>query len=277
MFVYLNGRFVPEEKAVVSIHDRGFLYGDGLSETIRNYAGEPFLWPEHMDRFARGAVALGIVPPLSSGEMRRVLQELIARNQMPHAIARVTLSRGVGRRGYSPAGADHPTLAVALFPLPANLPKSYKIVTSRYRLLSDDPLAAFKHANKLAQIMARAEADAAGADEAVLLNDKGRVAEGTSTNLFWLRQRTVCTAPLGAGILAGVTRAHVLALALEHDFSVREESLPPENLKSADGLFVTSSGIEIMEVSHWDGRRVSRSPITRKLKALYRDGLKPLG
>ena len=272
MIVFLNGKFVPEEKAVVSIQDRGFLYGDGLFETARVYAGQPFLWREHMDRFARGADALGIVPPLSEGEMRRALDLLIARNRMPEALARITLSRGAGPRGYSPRGAESPTLALALFLPPADLPKAFKLVTSGHRLYSGDPLAGFKHNNKLIHILARAEADAAGADEAILLNDQGAVAEGTATNLFWVRDQTIGAAPLSSGTLAGVTRAYVISLARANGFSVREESLPPEELKRAEGLFVTASGLEIMEVSHWDGRRVARSPFVRKLKALYRRG-----
>lgn len=269
MIIYLNGRFVPEELATVSVHDRGFLYGDALFETIRVYAGEPFLWREHVTRLEAGAKALGIYPPLSPGELRAVLGELLRRNQTAEAIARITLSRGRGPRGYSPRGADHPTLAILMFPASQSKTELCRVVTSSYHLPAQDPLAAFKHANKLPQVMARAEADAAGADEAILLNDHGHVVEGASSNLFWLRGRALCTAPL-AGILAGTTRAHLLRLAPKCGLSVKEEFATLPEVRRADAVFLTSSAIEVLEIAEWDRLPVRRSEIVRELKALYR-------
>src|SRR5687768_11022460 len=115
MIVYLNGRFVPEEQACVSIHDRGFLYGDALFETIRIYNGEPFLWQEHMSRLRAGCDALRI-KPAAEEELISCLTELLRLNSLSDAVARISLSRGPGPRGYSPRGADRPTLCIALFP-----------------------------------------------------------------------------------------------------------------------------------------------------------------
>lgn len=269
MIIYLNGRFVPEEQATISVHDRGFLYGDGLFETVRIYGGEPFLWREHVVRFEAGARTLGIHPPLSPGEMRVVLRELLRRNDASEAVARITLSRGAGPRGYSPRGATHPTLAILMFPAASRSAESCRVVTSSFRLTASDPLAAFKHANKLVQVMARAEADAAGADEAILLNDHGHVVEGASSNLFWVRGGELCTAPL-AGILGGTTRSHVLRLARQLSLPVREEFASLHEVKRAEGVFVTSSAVEVLEVAEWDRLPVRRSPLVEELEARYR-------
>src|SRR5688500_10326156 len=244
MIVYLNGRFVPEEEACVSIHDRGFLYGDALFETIRIYNGEPFLWQEHMSRLRAGCDALRI-EPAAEEELISCLTELLRLNSLSDAVARISLSRGPGPRGYSPRGADRPTLCIALFP-PPNRPASYKVIIASLRLASTDPLAAFKHGNKLRQVLARAEADAAVADEALMLNDRDEVLEGTSTNLFWIDRDTLCTSPL-VGILPGTTRAYLLQRARSFGIPTREVPIKLPNLLQRTGVFITSSALEVME------------------------------
>jgi aminodeoxychorismate lyase len=268
MTVYLNGRFVPEEQACLSIHDRGFLYGDGLFETIRLYNGEPFLWQFHMARLRAGCEVLRINLPLADHEMLAHLRELVRLNDLPNAAARIALTRGVGPRGYSPRGADRPTLLIALFP-PTRRPESYRAIIASIRLPSNDPLAAFKHGNKLRQVLARAEADDAGVDEALLLNDRDQVVEGTSTNLFWIEADSLCTPPL-EGILPGTTRLHLLQLAARLTIPTREKSISLPELLARDGVFVTSCGIEVMEISEINGHRISPSPITRRLQQEYR-------
>lgn len=268
MIVYLNGRFVPEDQACVSIHDRGFLYGDALFETIRFYDGEPFLWHQHMARLRAGSHALQIKPPLADHAMLEHLYELIRQNSLQDCIARITLTRGVGQRGYSPRGADHPTLCIELFPL-FKIPSSYKTITSSIRLPLVDPLAPFKHSNKLRQVLARAEADAAGADEALLLNDRDEVIEGTSTNLFWIEGETLFTPPTD-GILPGTTRLHLLALAAQLGVPTREANIRLPDLLERTGVFVTSCAIEVMEVSHINNHPIPPAPITQRLRKDYR-------
>ena len=269
MQVYLNGKFVPEERACISIHDRGFLYGDGLFETIRVYDGEAFLWADHMRRFAHGCEVLGIRLPLTPSEMRLVVGEQLRRNQQRDAIIRITISRGTGQRGYSPRGADQPTFCVAAFPPPKTLPGSWKLITSSLRLPKNDCLAVFKHANKLRQIVARAEADGHSADEALILNELGDVVEGTTTNVFWVQKGTVCTPPL-VGILSGITRNYILKLCAFLGIRTRETQIGLKSLLKAEGVFVTSCGIEVMEVSEIDGKPIKRSPLVRRLKQNYR-------
>ena len=222
MIVYFNGRFVPEEDARVSIFDRGFLYGDGLFEAVRIVDGQPFLWKEHLERLFAGGAYLSISLPLTSCEMEVVLRHLLLRNQVSDGMARIAVSRGRGGRGYSPEGANHPTFAMTLHPL-RDVRAAYKLVTSRVVLPTDDPLARFKHSSRLRQVLARAEADEAGADEAILLNGGGYVAEGITTNIFWIEGETLCTPPLSAGILEGTTRAYVLRLAGKLGISTREK------------------------------------------------------
>jgi branched-chain amino acid aminotransferase len=269
MQVYLNGRFVPDEEARVSIHDRGFLYGDGLFETIRVYNSELFLWSDHMRRLAHGCEVLHIALPLTPFEMRRVVIEQLRRNRLQDAIVRITVSRGPGPRGYSPRGADQPTFCIAQFPPVENLPATWKLITSSLRLPNSDPLAVFKHANKLRQIAARAEADERGADEALLLNERGFVVEGTTTNLFWVEKGTICTPKL-AGILSGITRNYVLRLCAFLGIPAHEKNIALKALLKAEGVFVTSCGIEVMEVSEIDGHRLKRSPLVRRLQREYR-------
>ena len=268
MIVYLNGRFVPEDEACVSIHDRGFLYGDALFETIRIYNGEPFLWQEHMRRLQAGCDTLRIKPPAARDELLRCLTKLLDLNKLQDATARIAISRGPGPRGYSPRGADSPTLCIALFPPPSR-PATYKVIVSSLRLPSTDPLAAFKHGNKLRQVLARAEADAASADEALMLNDRDEVIEGTSTNLFWIDRDTLCTPPL-AGVLPGTTRSYLLQRAQSFGIPTRETSIKLPELLQRTGVFLTSSGIEVMEVSHINAQAIAPSPITQRLRQEYR-------
>jgi branched-chain amino acid aminotransferase len=270
MIIYINGRFLPEEQAVISIHDRGFLYGDGLFEAVRVYEGEPFLWNDHLARFQSGCGILGLNCPHTGDEMLRILRETLQCNRLKESIVRITLSRGAGPRGYSPKGADHPTFLIVPFPPPALSP-TYRVIISTVRLLADDPISGFKHLNKLHQVLARAEADRKGANEALLLNSRGFAVEGTTTNLFWIDDGKVCTPPL-RGILAGTTRAHVLRLCAQLDIPTAERNIRPSALMTTDGLFVTSCGAEIAEVSHLDGKRIKRSPLVKQLKRHYRRG-----
>jgi branched-chain amino acid aminotransferase len=269
MIVYLNGRFLAEEQATVSIHDRGFLYGDGLFEAIRVYDGEPFLWRDHIARFAHGCQVLKISSPLSGGEIRRVLRETLQRNQMREGLLRITLTRGAGLRGYSPQGADHPTFVVTPHVLP-RLPSSYRVILSTVQLLVDDPIADFKNINKLHQIVARSEADEMKANEALLTNIKGEVIEGTTTNVFWVKDETVCTPPV-RGILAGTTRAHVLRLCRKLKILSAELNIRAGDLPKVDAIFVTSCAAEIMPVSHLNGKKLRTSPLVRRVQERYRE------
>jgi branched-chain amino acid aminotransferase len=273
VLIFLNGQFVPEECAVVSVFDRSFLYGDGLFETMRVFRGKPFRWQQHLDRLQRGADFLKIKLPHSAEALRGFVDELIAKNKMPEALLRLTLSRGVGMRGYSPKGANHPTIVMSLHPAPASaltdpIPR-WKLITSSHRLPANEPLAQFKTANKLAQILARAEADAAGADEALLLDTDGYVVEGASSNLFWIAGHTICTPPLASGVLPGVTRAVVMEICEKLGLKTSEGNITDEKLKHADGIFVSLSSFGIVEVGSLNALTVTLSPLVKKIQETY--------
>lgn len=274
MIVFLNGQFVPEEQATVSVFDRSFLYGDGLFETMRVTKGKPFRWWEHMERLRKGGDFLGIKIPFACKSLEKHAAELIAKNEMSEALLRLTVSRGVGLRGYSPKGADKPIVVMTLHPFPgASRVDSvgWRLQTASFRLPAGEKLALFKTANKLAQIMARAEADAAGADEAVLCNTDGFVVEGASSNLFWVECDTICTPPLASGILAGVTRTVTLELCAKLGLAHAERQITPEKLRCVQGIFVTLSSFGVVAAAALDGVALQQSPLVAQLSRAYNE------
>jgi aminodeoxychorismate lyase len=271
MIVFLNGQFVPENRAVVSVFDRGFLYGDALFESMLVTRGQPFRWRDHIGRLQRGADFLKLTVPLSHGELLERALELAHRNRMPECILRLSITRGVTGRGYSPKNATRPAVVMTLHPAPViNKMPRWRVVTSSFRLPANDPLTNFKTANKLPQILARAEADAADAQEAILLNTDGRLAEGTTSNLFWIKRGAVFTPALPEGALPGVTRGLVLGLCFKMSIQCKEKKARPRELRQADGAFLTMTSMGIVEIESLDGRKLKRSQLVRRLWTEYR-------
>jgi aminodeoxychorismate lyase len=274
VLVFLNGKFVPEEKAVVTVFDRAFLYGDGLFETIRVFNGKPFRWKQHMRRLRQGAQFLKIKLPFPPDELLAAALKLIEKNKMPDSVLRLVLSRGAGTPGYSPRDAKTPTLVMSLRPAPKRSPKNrsqWKLVTSSFRLPANDPLAAYKTCNKLPQVLARAEADAAGANEALLTNTNGFVVEAASSNLFWIKGTAIYTAPLIAGILPGVTREAVFEIAAALKIPIREKNIRSKELAHVDGIFLSLSSFGIVEAKSLDGKSLRKSPLTLRVARAYEE------
>jgi branched-chain amino acid aminotransferase len=272
MQVFLNGKFLPETEAVVPLNDRGFLLGDGLFETMRVAGGKPFRFFQHLERFTRGAYFLKINPPFTPKELEKFARQLIEANQMPEAILRVTLTRGPGGRGYSAKNAGDPTLAMTLHPLPpqnADEPLQWSLVTSSYRIPASDSLSSFKTTSKLLNILARMEAEEKSADEALLLNTNGEVAETAGGNLFWVYQEKICTVPTGRGVLPGITRAVVLEICQSLGLETNKRVIKPEHLRNAEGLFVTNSALGIVPVAAFDGEPVAPSPLVDQIASAY--------
>lgn len=270
--VWVNGRFIPEDQAVVSIFDRSFQYGDGLFETIRIHHSVPMHWTPHLDRLRAGAEQLRIQIPFDPAAITAAAQTLVQEHAVQEAILRLTLSRGVGRRGYSPRGANQPMLVMTLHPLSESErtpPAGWNLATSRFRLPARDLLSRFKTANKLIQVLARAEAEDSGADEALLLDSGGHLAETTSGNLFWIEDGVVCTPPLSTGALAGVTRDAVIQLCARLGLDSGELISEADRLKSADGVFVTLSSWGIVPVARLDGLDLPSSPVTDRIRKAY--------
>jgi branched-chain amino acid aminotransferase len=271
MLVFLNGQLVPEQWAMVSVFDRGFLYGDGLFETLRVLNGKPFRWEQHFQRLEDGARFLGITVPFSLEELRRFAGLLIQENRMPDALLRISLSRGVGPRGYSPKGADTPFMAMSLHaasPFDPHRPPRWRVITSSVRIAANEPLAQFKTSNKLPQIIARAEADAASAEEALLVDTNGHVVEASSSNLFWVEKEVVCSPPRG-GFLPGVTRAVVMEICGILGVELREVAVTPEGLRQTDGVFLSLSSVGVAECVWLDGCELKPQSIITELSVKY--------
>jgi len=268
VLVFLNGKFIPEEQATVSIFDRSFCLSDGLFEALPVYNRKVFLWEKHFERLQTGADFLKIKMPFSPEAIRGFAEELLVKNQAADCILRIQLSRGVGPRGYSIKGADSPTFVMSLHPA-RRIASPAKIITSSVRILADDPLTNFKSCSKLSHVLARTEADEKGADEALLLNTNGHIAEATSANLFWIENKTVCTPPLNSSALPGVTRWLVLELCRKLKIATAEKNITPELLPQTDGAFLTSVAIEVREVVRVDEHDLPGSPITQTLREAY--------
>jgi branched-subunit amino acid aminotransferase/4-amino-4-deoxychorismate lyase len=276
MVVFLNGHFVPEADAVVPLNDRGFLLGDALFEAARVANGRPFRLAQHLERLVRGAEFLKIKLPFTAKEIQKFAGELIGKNDLSDAVLRVTLTRGVGPRGYSTKGADQPTLAMTLQPLPpqnGDEPLLWSLVTSSFRIPASDALSSFKTTSKILNVLARAEAEEKGADEALLLNANGEVAETAGGNLFWIYHDKICTVPTGRGVLPGITRAVVLEICQSLGLETNKRVIKPEMLRNAEGIFVTQSAFGIIPVVAFDGLPVAPSPLVDQIGSAYNDML----
>ncbi|HUA38984.1 MAG TPA: aminotransferase class IV [Candidatus Sulfopaludibacter sp.] len=272
MTIFLNGQFVPEAQAAIPVTDRGFLYGDGLFETVRVINGRPFRFPQHLERMTRGADFLKIKLPFAPKVLQAAAEQLIEKNEMPEAILRVTLTRGPGERGYTPKADGRPTMVMTLHVAPpsGNL-LHWSLITSSFRVLAADPLSSFKTLNKLTHVMARAEAVERGADEALLINTNGEVAETASGNVFWVYHDRICTTPTGRGVLPGVTRAVVLEICQALGLPTNKRVVKPEALKDSEGIFITQSAFGIIPVATFDGELVATCPLVDQIFNAYRE------
>ena len=274
MMVFLNGKFVSEAEAVVPVGDRGFLLGDGLFETMRVAGGKPFRLAQHLERLTRGADFLKIQLPFTAKEIQQFAAQLIAKNNLPESVLRLTLTRGAGARGYSIKNAGAPTLAMTLHLLPPvnpDEPLQWRLITASHRLPAGEALAAFKTTSKVLNVLARAEAEEQGADEALLLNTNGEVAETAGGNIFWIYHDAVCTVPTGRGVLPGITRAVVLEICQSLGFAVNKRVIKPEHLRKAEGIFVTQSALGIIPVAAYDGQPVAPSPLVDQIASAYNE------
>ncbi len=249
-YAYVNGRFVPESEATVSIFDRGFLYGHGVFETMRVYSGRIFRAPEHMERLLAGLRALSIESVFSREELRAVCRVLTQRNDVRQGVARVYRT------------CDSTIVTVRASSLE---PRDLTAIVSTVRI--DAALSPYKTANRLPYILAQEQAAIEGAKEAVLLNAAGRVVEFAAGNLFVVKDGHLFTPPLDDGPLPGVTRHAVLTVARELQIPTSETGFGPEFLETADEVFATNSLIEIAPVTNW-GRT---QQLTRRLQQAYRD------
>jgi branched-chain amino acid aminotransferase len=275
--VNVNGRITPPAAAAVSPLDRGFLFGDGVYETVRTYHGRPFRLGPHVDRLRRSADRIGIpwlLPSLDpAAEVARTLTE--AAN--PESSIRIILTRGVGPVGYDTEGCGDPTLVVHVRPCPPLPPHARDegvdiavVGVQRNSRAAIDP--AIKSGNLLNNFLAWREGRRLGVFEPILLNPDGRVAEGASSNIFIVAEGRVLTPPPAEGLLEGITRGLVLELARGAGLSIAEESFGPDRLRAADEAFLTSTLKGVLPVRRCDGwpiRHGRPGPLTLRLTDLY--------
>jgi branched-chain amino acid aminotransferase len=253
VLAYVNGQYIPADRPALAVNDRSFMYGDGLFETIRITNGQPFLWREHLERLQRGAEFLKIRIPLSFDEIQDATRHLLAQNDTPEGVVRIHLSRGASDRGYGLPMTAQPIFVITTHKTLHAPAQPLKIITSSVRVLADDPLTQHKTANRLPNILARMQADAAGADEALLLNNHDQIAEASAANVFILRGRELITPPLTSGALAGTTRAYLLKSAAQFGFVPSEAPVTVAEVLSADGVYLTSAHWLITPVVSLDG------------------------
>lgn len=276
-FLWANGRVLRSDEPAVSARDRGLLYGDGLFETLRSYGGKPFLLAEHLRRLGESASALRMCDALDEAAIASAIAELLRANELSDAYIRITLTRGehAGRLELEPAAA--PTLIIVAQPLRPLPPSRYDpgstAIIASVRQNAESPLPRHKTLNYLGNLWAKTEASGRGADEAILLNTRGEVAEAASSNVFLAINGALVTPSLEANILPGITRSTVLRLAVEAGIPAQERVVRPEELGRADEVFVTNSVAELVPIRAIEGRTVGRGvpgELTRRLHALYR-------
>jgi branched-chain amino acid aminotransferase len=279
MLVYLNGHFVPKEEAAVSVFDHGFLYGDGIYETMRAYNGVPFLLVRHLERLTHSAKAISLALPMPLQGIEKALRETLRINNLTEAYVRLHISRGPGEIGLDPALCPEPTMVIMAKQFKDYPTEHYRrgvsvaiVKTRRNHPLALDP--SIKGTNFLNNILAKIEAIRAGAYEGIMLNWEGFVAEGTICNIFMVKSGTLVTPALSIGILEGVTRGLVLDLAQQICTPVQEAAFRPQELIDADECFITNSTIEVMPVTIINGKPVGNGkpgPVTAALARAYRD------
>jgi branched-chain amino acid aminotransferase len=246
----------------LSASDRGFLLGDGLFETLPVLNGQPLWWSDHKDRLTRSAGMIDL--PLDMELLDQMIERLSAVSDGQSAILRIAVSRGAGGRGLLPPDAPKPTLLATLVPLPAGLAfADVTLATSTIRRNEHSVTARIKSCNYLDNILAAREAEKAGAGDALLLNTAGNVACTTIGNLFALEGNRLTTPPLADGVLPGILRGQLLALANRWGFECREASIDLQTLKKADGLLMTNSLRFIRRVTELDGHRFTSTPDDR--------------
>lgn len=260
-YVYLNNGIVPEEEAKISVYDHGFLYGAGVFETMRSYNKKVFLLDEHLARLKKSAEIVGIEIPWTDGELAIAVEETMTANKFVNTYLRLSISRGEGPIGIDPRLCKHPTLVIMGKELPDYNEIIYKegieaiiCQTKRNSIESTNPQA--KSFNFLNNISAKREVLEAGVSEGIMLNQLGQLTEGTVSNIFIVKKKTILTPKIECGILEGITRNFVFKLAKENDIQVKEDLLYPKDLYNADEVFITNSSQELVSLIRIDNKQI---------------------
>jgi branched-chain amino acid aminotransferase len=279
MKVWLNGEIVDGRDAMIPVTDHGLLYGDGVFEGIRVYSGRVFKLATHLERLTVSAHAIGLELPYAVEEIAEIVTDTVRATGLDDAYVRLIVTRGDGALGVDPTTCGDPRLvcivaAVELYPQNV-LARGLDLVTVSMRRAPADVLdPRVKSLNYLTSALAKREARLRGADEALLLNTQGRVAEAAVANVFAWRHGVLLTPPAVDGALEGVTRRTILELAGQLGLPCSIESLGRIDLLGADEVFLTGTGARIVPVRSLDGVEIGAGrpgPVTAKLTAAFRD------
>ncbi len=281
MDIFLNDRFVPRDQALISVFDHGFLYGDGIYETLRAYGGRIFMLERHLARLRRSATLIGLEIPIPEKDWPGLLGDALARNGLHEAQLRITVSRGPGEIGLDPGLCPTPTVVIIAKPFQAYPPRLFAegvslVTASVRRNLATALSPQIKSLNFLNNILAKQEASKAGAFDSVMLNAEGRVTECTTSNIFFVQHGTLCTPSVACGILDGITREVVLALAKDQGIKTEESAYTAEALRQAEECFLTNTTMELMPVRDVDQHLVGPGkpgPLTLALHKQFRANL----
>ena len=276
--IWIDGKYYDKEDAKVSVFDHGVLYGDGVFEGIRAYGGKVFRLKQHIDRLFASAKTIMLDIPMTPGATIAMVEDCLRVNALSDAYLRLVVTRGIGDLGLDPRKCPKATVfciadKIALWP-PEVYQRGLSLVTVSTPVNTPNGLPPqVKSLNYLSHIMGKVEAINAGADEALMLEATGEVAEGSGQNLFCLNGRVLRTPPGYQGILRGVTRQAVMELAREAGHEVREETITRYDLYTADEVFLTGTAAEIVGVTKVDGRVLSGGsvgPVTKDLAARFK-------
>lgn len=278
MKVYLDGKFVDNDEAKISVFDHGLLYGDGVFEGIRLYGGNIFRLEEHLERLEYSAKAIMLQIPLSREQLRWATCETCRQNNLTDAYIRLVVTRGVGDLGLAPWLCPKPSLFIIASKI-SLYPKEYydnglAIVTVPTRRISPAALPpTVKSLNYLNNILGKIEAKQFGALEAIMLNDQGYVAECTADNVFIVHKGEILTPPASQGALKGITRSTIIDIAKDLGIPLREVEMTRYDIWCSDECFLTGSGAEVIPVVKLDGRDIGPGkpgPVTQRVLAAFR-------
>jgi branched-chain amino acid aminotransferase len=272
--IFMNDRLVPEAEARISVFDHGLLYGDGVFEGLRSYAGRVFRLDAHLDRLWASARAICLEIPLAKEAMAQAVIDTLAANKLEDGYIRLIVTRGAGTLGLDPNRCSNPQViiiadTISLYPQEF-YEQGLRIVTAATQRIQSAALSPrIKSLNYLNNIMAKLEGLQAGCVEALMLNHKGEVAECTGDNVFVVRSGRLLTPPPDAGILEGITRNAVMELAHAAGIDCREATLTRHDLYTAEECFLTGTAAEVIPVVAIDGRPIGSGlpgSVTRRLK-----------
>lgn len=283
--VLINGEPKTPESAKVSVYDRGFLYGDSVFETIRTYGGRPFALAEHVARLKRSAERVLIPFPLEPEAIAKEIEHAVKLANNPESSIRVMLTRGEGPLGLDPDLAKEPNRIILIEPLSPPPAEYYRegigvILIRTARAVDATAAAGAKVGNYLSSLLAIREAKKVGAAEALIVDSNGNIVEGATSNVFIVKDGELITPPESAGILPGITRAHLLDVAKELGIPTRLEELPEAALLSADEAFISSSIREILSIVRVENQPIGKGQpgeMTRRLHSAFRQAASAKG